>query len=184
MRNVRAGAIYLGELFNFLLREQNTEKMLDAMELSFRWVDRMIRGSRSDSDEVANDAIAEVNARFRENGVGYEYANGDIVRVDSQFLHAEAVKPTLELLQEPQYKGAESEFLNAHEHYRHGRFKEALNESLKSLESVMKSICAKRGWPRDQNAQPKALLQVLFDNGLITPLTASPILFLGRAARR
>ena len=31
----------------------------------------------------------------------------------------------------------------------------------------MKAICSKRGWKHDPNATAKALLQVLFDNGLV-----------------
>ena len=71
------------------------------------------------------------------------------------------------LLSTPGYAGAQKEFLTAHEHYRHGRAKEALNESLKALESVMKSICAKRKWAHDANATAGPLLNVLFEKGLI-----------------
>ncbi|NJL59598.1 MAG: hypothetical protein HC887_08105 [Desulfobacteraceae bacterium] len=45
-----------------------------------------------------DDAIDELNSRFKEHGVGYQYESGELIRVDSQFLHAEAVKPTLNLL--------------------------------------------------------------------------------------
>ena len=34
---------YLSELANFLLQEKETEKVLDAIELSFRVVDRLTR---------------------------------------------------------------------------------------------------------------------------------------------
>ena len=77
------------------------------------------------------------------------------------------MKPTLALLRAPEYAGAQAEFLKAHEHYRHGREKEALAECLKSLESVMKSICIKRKWIHDANATSKALITVLFDKGLV-----------------
>ena len=45
-----------------------------------------------------SDTIEEMNQRFRENGVGYQYENDQIIRVDSEFIHAEAVKPALQLL--------------------------------------------------------------------------------------
>lgn len=82
-------------------------------------------------------------------------------------LHVEAVKPALSLLKAEEYAGAQAEFLSAHEHYRHGRAKEALTECLKALESVTKAICAKRNWQHGPNASAKALLQMLFDKGLI-----------------
>ena len=146
--------------------------MLDAIELSFKVINRMTRDweylHRSNCKQIADDAIEELNVRFREQGVGYQF-EGEIIRVDSTFLHAEAVKPVLALLREPEYKGAQAEFLTAHDHYRHGRKKETLNECLKAFESVMKGICAKRRWTYDPNAQAKTLLQTLFDNGLIQP---------------
>jgi hypothetical protein len=108
-----------------------------------------------------------LNARFREHGVGFQYESGEIIRVDSQLLHNEAVKPALVLLRAREYAGAQAEFLTAHEHYRNGRTKEALTECLKALESVMKAICAKRKWPHAPNATASVLIQVLFDKGLV-----------------
>jgi hypothetical protein len=140
--------IYLQELADFLLHQDDPEKCLDAIELSFRLIDNSTRSwdylHRNDASEAADAAIAELNARFREHGVGYQYDSGEIIRVDSELLHEEAVKPALVLLRAREYAGAQAEFLTAHEHYRHGRTKEALTECLKALESVMKAICAKR----------------------------------------
>jgi hypothetical protein len=163
--------IYPQDLGNFLLHQDDPEKCLDAIELSFRVIDNFTRDwnylHRDDASEYADAAIAELNARFREHGVGYQYDSGEIIRVDSELLHNEAVKPALALLRAPEYAGAQAEFLTAHEHYRHGRPKEALTECLKAFESVMKAICAKRKWPHDANATANPLIQVLLDRGLI-----------------
>ncbi|MBN1569251.1 MAG: hypothetical protein JXA73_15490 [Acidobacteria bacterium] len=162
---------YLQELANFLLREQDPEKVLDAVEFSFGVIDTFTREldylKRHDASERADNAIEELNARFREHGIGYQYIRTKIIRVDSEFIHAEAVKPALGLLRAPEYAGAQAEFLSAHEHYRNGRSKEALTDCLKSLESVMKTVCAKRAWKHAPNATSNALIQVLFDNDLI-----------------
>jgi hypothetical protein len=93
--------------------------------------------------------------------------SGELVRLDSELLHAEAVKPALSLLREKRYHGANEEFLRAHEHYRHGRNEEALADCLKAFESVMKVICAKRGWPHAETDTAKKLIEVCFDNGLV-----------------
>jgi hypothetical protein len=85
--------------------------------------------------------VDELNHRYKEHGVGYEYTSGQIIRVDSQYVHSEAVKPALALLAGKEYTNANDEFLAAHEHYRHGRYKECLNECLKAFESTMKIIC-------------------------------------------
>ena len=143
------------------------------IELSFRVIDRVTRTWSYDASERADEAIAELNARLHEHGIGYVFEGGEIIRVDSQLLHAEAVKPALILLAAPDYAGAQAEFLTAHEHYRHGREKEALAECLKAIESVMKAICAKRNWAHDPNAPAKALIEVLFDKGLVPTFWSS-----------
>ena len=162
---------YRTELSNFLLRENDHEKILDVVELTFRLINGFSREweflHRNKASESADRAIEELNARFLEHGVGYRFEENEIIRVDSELLHAEVVKPALALLRAPEYAGAQAEFLKAHEHYRHGREKEALAECLKSLESAMKSICAKRTWTFDANATSKALIKVLFDEGLV-----------------
>ncbi|MBP6406415.1 MAG: hypothetical protein KA335_12220 [Ramlibacter sp.] len=162
---------YIQELVNFFLREEEVEKALDAVELSFRLIDKFTRTweylHRSNASDLADAAIEELNGRFKEHGVGYQFGDGEIIRIDSELIHSEVVKPALRLLNHKKYAGAQQEFLKAHEHYRHGNAKEALNECLKAFESLMKSICDKRGWGYAGNATAKNLIQVCLDNGLI-----------------
>ena len=103
------------ELIHFFLKESDVERVLDAVELSFRVIDIMTRKHaylyRSNGSELADAAIEELNTRFREHAVGYAFESGEIIRVDSQFLHAEAVTAALKLLADPKYAGAEKEFL-------------------------------------------------------------------------
>lgn len=162
---------FVNELIDFFLSEKDVEKALDAVELSFRAIDRLTRDweylHRQKADQIATEAIDELNARLREHGVGFEYVSGEIIRKDSQLLHEEAVKPALRLLQQPAYSGPEEEFLSAHAHYRQGNNKEALNECLKAFESMMKAVCDKQGWSYPSNATASKLIQVLFDNELV-----------------
>ena len=65
--------------------------------------------------------------------------------------HTEAVKSALSILAGDAYKGANDEFLGTYEHYRHGHHKEAIGSALKALESALKTICEKRGWPIKPN---------------------------------
>ncbi|MBA4033597.1 MAG: hypothetical protein C0480_03190 [Bradyrhizobium sp.] len=160
------------ELKNWFLRETNADRILDAVELSARFIERAC--SRTDyiptrqNKEICKQAIEELNKRFQENGVGYQYMDGIIVRVDSQLIHAEAVKPALAVLRAPEFKNAQEEFLSAYEHYRHGKKEEALVDCGKCFESTMKIICTKRNWPFDPNrATAKPLVQICLDNGLI-----------------
>ena len=163
--------MYLNELANYLLQESDVEKQLDAIELSFRYIDRLTREyqylGRNDASQKADNAIVELNNRFKEHGVGFQFVEGEIVKMDSELLHVEAVRPALRLLNERSYQGSQQEFLSAYEHYRHGKNKESLNDCLKSFESTMKAICDKRQWVYQPNATAKALIQVCFDNDLV-----------------
>ncbi|WP_230432499.1 STM4504/CBY_0614 family protein [Plesiomonas shigelloides] len=162
---------YMQELSEYLLEEQNIEKQLDVVELTFKVINNLTRefgymGKRNAS-EAADDAIDELNQRFKEHGVGFQFTNNEIFRVDSELLHVETVKPALRLLNQNHYEGAQQEFLLAYEHYRHGRYKESLNDCLKAFESTMKSICDKQGWQYQENATSKSLIKVCFDNELV-----------------
>jgi len=164
---------FLAELANFVLKVPETEKVLDAVEISTRLIEHHTRTyeylSRQNAAEIADAAVAEVNARFKEHGVGFQYTDGEIIRIDSELVHVEVVKPALALLRGRQFAGAQAEFLKAHEHYRHGNPKEALAECLKAFESVMKVICDKRKWRYDPGATSKALIELCLQNGLIPP---------------
>lgn len=162
---------YMEELSSFFLQQKNTDTVLDVIELSFRYADIAARKYDHRNihhyDEIIDNAIIELNARFKEHGVGFQYENGELIRIDSQLLHTETVKPALKLLNEKVYAGAQQEFLNAYEHYRHGKHKEALNEALKSFESTLKTICNKKGWKYDSNDTSKKLLDICFQQELI-----------------
>lgn len=159
------------ELIHFFLSEADIEKKLDAVELSFRFIDKSTRNYDylriQEASDVVDSRIRELNARFKEHGLGYQYLEGEIIRVDSEFIHVEAVKPALRLLNEAHYKGAQQEFLSAYEHYRHGRNKESMNDCLKSFESTMKSICERRGWEYKKHATAKPLIKTCLDYDLV-----------------
>ena len=90
-----------------------------------------------------------------------------IIKKDSTFLHVEATQPALGVLSEEQYKGANEEFLKAHDHYRHQRYQECLNECLKAFESTMKIICHEKGWAYQQADTASKLIKACLDNELI-----------------
>lgn len=132
------------ELHNFLLQEPDVERCLDAIELCYLLGDSMARSihyiNRSDPDQRVDDCLVELNDRFKEAGLGYELIDGKIVRIDSQLLHSETVKPAIGFLNAKGFEGARDEFMGAYEHYRHGNHEEALVDALKAFESTMKII--------------------------------------------
>lgn len=114
-----------------------------------------------------DDAIQELNKRFRENGVGYHYENGMILRVDSHVLHADVVVPALALLRAKGFEGPDAEYMSAHEHFRHGRVEEAITDACKAFESTIKAICDARKWKYDPKAAAGALIKTITDKGLV-----------------
>ena len=159
------------DLLNFFLQTKNFDQAMDVVEISFHTIadrERISRYSGHNTNLLdTNCAIDQLNYRFKENRVGYSYSDGIIIRIDSEFIHSEVVRPALSVLNQKQYFGAQQEFLNAHEHYRKGNTKEALNECLKSFESVMKSICDARKWPYDERTTAKTLIEICLKNKLV-----------------
>lgn len=158
-------------VLNFFLQEASIEKSLDVIELSFKVIgfiadDRRYQYSTQRKIEPES-AVLELNERFREHGIGYQFESGEIIRVDSEFIHSEAVKPALSVLRTTGFQGANEEFLKAHEHYRHGRHKECLVDCLKAFESTMKAICKARSWAFNPNDTARSLIAVCFANELI-----------------
>ena len=163
---------------NFLLKTEDTNKVIDIIEVSFRYIDQVIRYISSDGISP-DDAITQLNQRFRQHSVGYQYESGQIVKVDSQYIHSEVVKPALMFLSDPIYEGANEEFLNAHEHYRNDRYKECLNDCLKAFESCLKIICQKRGWSYGEKDTANRLIEIVFDHDFIDPHMNSHFTALG-----
>lgn len=162
-------------VFEYFLIEKNHEKCLDIIELTFQAIDIYVREREWDFRGAAgvsqnpDDAIDELNFRFKESGIGYQFESGELIRVDSQYVHSEVVKPVLHLLgKNKKYAGANDEFLSAHEHYRHKRYKECLNDCLKSFESLMKAIHEKHSWPFNKSDTAKKLINSCLTNGLVT----------------
>ena len=145
------------------------EDALDMVEvITFRImeVDNEVANIYQSRPDKPASIIDEVNYRLREAGMGYQFEGGQLARVDSQFLHAEAVKPALTLLTRPGFEGVQEEFLNAHSHYRAGKNKEAVAMAANALESTFKAIFDKKGWNYQKGARISDLMKVARANGL------------------
>ncbi|MCB4747447.1 MAG: hypothetical protein LGB54_02460 [Sulfurovum sp.] len=159
-------------IYDFFLSTNDYEKALDIIEFSFKVINTIVRKNtyQSQCTEIVqnpDDAIDELNKRFKEHGIGYQFESNKLIRVDSQIIHSEIVKPVLVMLHDKIYSGANEEFLKAHEHYRSGRYPECLNECLKSFESTLKTICDNNKWVYTQNDTANKLIKICFENKLI-----------------
>lgn len=162
----------------YFLSERPIDDLLDLLELTFRYIanladlneyQRRDRGITVTGEE----AIYELNFRLREAGVGYQFEGNSIIKLDSQYVHSEAVKPALILLADGRFRGPQQEFLHAHEQYRkarsddHKKLEDVVTGALKSFESTLKVICDLKKWQYDPKATAAPLVQLVIDKGLI-----------------
>lgn len=150
-----------------------TDDFLDIVDISFNYIYTELQDLQNNDYKLRSlgitqrpkDALIEINERFYENSLGYQFQNGQINRVDSTYLHEQVVKTAFTLIHNEKYRGIEDEFRKAHDHYLHKRYKEALNEALKAYESTMKSICDQLSLSYPMNITANKLVELLFDNG-------------------
>jgi hypothetical protein len=121
----------------------------------------------------ADEAIAKLNQRFLENAIGYRMENGKIIRIDSEFLHAETIDPALRLLHAMGYKGALDEFQLALDHYRHQHYDDCITNCLKALESTLQKIIELRKWEMPGKSKFDNLFAEVKKKGLFPPFLGS-----------
>ena len=158
---------------NYLLASPSVDATLDLIEVSLCLIEEIARRFPHYSlreygiKVVADDAIDELNERFRRAGVGYRFEAGKIFRVDSELIHSEVVRPALRYLHQKGFEGPRDEFLQAHAHYRAGETKDAITDANNAFESTLKAICNQRQWQSPQGARASDLLKVVRQNGLL-----------------
>jgi len=149
------------------------EQCLDVIQLSFQYFQSIYNQAKRTQNEYSrisykpDDAITDLNTRFLESGIGYEFREGEIIRIDNKLLHQEIIIPVLHFLSAPKFQNANQEYLSAHEHFRHGRNKECLSDCLKALETTLKIICDLNSWTYNPKDTANTLIKVVIDNKLI-----------------
>lgn len=156
----------------FLRDKHPVEQLLDLVELSLKAIHSDVRELDAmdayKPPQGPDEAIAEFNIRCRENAFGYQFVNGQIIRIDSQLMHSEVVLPALALLADPAFKGPNDEFMEAHAHYRAAEFEPAIVAANKAFESTLKIICDQRRWAYNADRDTAAaLIRVVIENGLV-----------------
>ena len=158
---------------NYLLNTKSVNKVLDLIEFSFRNLGTISTSATTHARRntiirvTPEGAIKELNERFRRAGVGYRFEDEVILRVDSDLLHRDVVKPALLFLQQPGFNGPREEFLRAHGHYRAGEMKDAITNANNAFESTLKSICDQRSWQYHQGARASDLIRLVRSKGLL-----------------
>lgn len=145
---------------------------LDSIDFFFHLIDTKLRTLKPqykydyDADTAVNDAIVELNYRFKQHNLGYEFIDSQIITIDSTLLHETVVKPALKILFEEGFEGSEDEIREAYEKRRKGDNKNAILEAGKAFESTMKTICEKQGYTYDKSKDTaQKLISILENNG-------------------
>ena len=118
-----------------------------------------------------DESIEELNGRFTQHGVGYQFSKelNRLVKVDSTLIHAEVVNPAIVLLATKGFEGPAEEFGRALTAWREGRGKDAVASAVSAVESTAKAILDARRWKYDKSDTIVKLLNALFANGLVAP---------------
>lgn len=143
----------------------NSQDFLDFMDFIFGYFIANHKVQRAYCvfyDNFSKDAIEELNLRLKQHQLGYEFTNGQIIVKTNTFAHKNIVKPSLVLLADEEFRGAEDEYLAAFDRFRSGQNKDAILNAAKAFESVMKTICLGLGYPFDEKrATIKPLVEIL-----------------------
>ena len=158
--------------YSFLMHIMDIEDFVSAVEIGCLALNRVndprYQPAMRGAQVPASEALDEINIRFRQHSVGYQFENGCLIRVDSQIAHAEIIKPALRLLTTPLFVKADAEFMTAHRHYRAGEHKACVVAANRSFESMLKAICDSMGWTYGQGDGASELITKVTSNGLFT----------------
>jgi AbiJ N-terminal domain 4 len=168
--NFTTSSSLLDRYTKYLMDVSEMDDFLSAVEIGCRILEHFSgkdprpRGA----EEKSEDSLKEINQRFLQHAIGYQYESGQIIQVDSKFAHAEIVKPALKILATPIFVKANEEFLSAHRHYREKSFKDSVTAANRSFESALKAICDTEKWAYDRGDRAAELVTKVTNNGLFT----------------
>lgn len=137
---------------------------LDLLDYLVGYVFKSGKFTRCHMFEQVTKAIDELNARFKQHSLGYEFINGELIKKTNEIMHVNVVKPALGLLHDRAFEGAEQEYLKAFDCFKKCDNKNAILEAAKSFESVMKTICKKNNYTYDEKDTASKLIRILEEN--------------------
>lgn len=107
-----------------------------------------------------------------------------IIRKDSEVVHQNAMEPALTLLNAPEFKHANDEFLKALEDHRKRDHRDCLTKCGSAFESVMKVLCAKNSIAFKEKDTASALLKALLGNGQLDQFWEQPLILIATLRNR
>ncbi|MHB1483034.1 MAG: STM4504/CBY_0614 family protein [Saccharofermentanales bacterium] len=156
----------------------SNEDLLDLIDyVLINYVNKTVWKSSLYNRMFIIEAIDELNFRFKQHSLGYEYTNNELIIKTNTVIHENAIKPALKLLLDEYFRGAEQEYLKAFNCYKNGDNKNAILEAIKAFESTMKTICDKLGYTYNKDKDTaKKLIGILRDNSFFPSYLESNII--------
>jgi hypothetical protein len=111
-------------------------EVIDFIAAVFQVSTEIVESSRG--PELGEEFGALINRIFEEEGIGYRWVAGQIIRFDEPVTHDHAIKPAIELLHDGAFGAANDEFAAALEAYRAGRWRDAITNANAAFESTLK----------------------------------------------
>jgi hypothetical protein len=130
-------------------------EVMDFIDLIFQVSPAIDRG-RHDGESLATG----INKIFRDEGVGYEVVDEQVVRTDGDITHGEAVVPAIRALASGRFGAAEEEFAKAVGYFATGDYRNTVIYANASFESVLKAVTGTNGVAGDliREARKQGLL--------------------------
>ena len=167
----------LDAIIQFFKENKSNVISLDLIELLFRTIEteisRKIAYFNNPSlgakqiNLTAGEAVSKLNQRFLENKFGFRYENGQLIRLDSEYIHSEATKPALNLLNNDTFKDAHNLFLEAHTLLVENNLKGCLVSANTAFEATLKIIMKEKGWEIPNPPNAARMIDDCVKNGLI-----------------
>lgn len=102
-----------------------------------------------------------------------------VIPKDSQVIHETAIEPALQLLRQPAFRHANTEFLAALEDYRHQKFGDCVTKCNSSYESVMKVICGQKRFGYTESDSTAKLLRTIMGQTQMEGFWETPLMVVG-----
>ena len=153
------------EFDEWFRNEQIIDQLIDGIEFSARLIGYYCK--RMDREKSYDRFVKELNARMLENCFGYQYNVGNIIQINSEFIHSEVVINALGIISNSEYVTVNNEFREVHKEFRDGNYDDCIHDCCNSFESLLKVILTKKGWSFNTTDTASKLIAVAFANDLI-----------------
>lgn len=152
------------EFQNWFLQEADLEHLLSGLELFMRVASNL----GTPHENIRDGYLEEMNELMLEDGFGYQFVDGDIIELGSEYVHKEVIIPLLGLISDPKYKVVNDEFRKAHEEFRKKDYEDCIHDCCNAFESMGKIIASEQGWTEvTDKSTVKDIVKAIFDHQFI-----------------